>query len=138
MPLKFDASNNLFVVGTITTVPPSNASTNLAQWAASTLGVPTNFGTTPGAVISGSVNASLFIGTTVAVAATAGVLLVGIEGRAGTSLETTAGILDTNLKNVNNAVVVTSAAGIQKVGISDSTGTTLTSLVKGTQAANAL
>lgn len=37
-----------------------------ATWAGTALGTPTNFGTTPTAVIAGSVNASLFIGTTVA------------------------------------------------------------------------
>jgi len=55
-----------------TTQPVSLASTtvtntvaeNLTQWASTVLGVPTNFGTTPGAVIAGSVNASLFSGTT--------------------------------------------------------------------------
>lgn len=37
--------------------------TNMTQWASTVLGTPTNFGTTPGAVIAGSVNASLFSGT---------------------------------------------------------------------------
>lgn len=37
---------------------------DVSKWANTTLGVPTNFGTTPGAVIAGSVNASLFSGTT--------------------------------------------------------------------------
>jgi hypothetical protein len=58
--------------------------------------------------------------------------------RAGTSLETTAGVLDHNLKNVGNSVVVSAAAGIQMVGISDSAGIALSSVVKGTQAAHAL
>lgn len=42
----------------------ANCSINLGNWGGSALGTPTNFGTTPGAVISGSVNASLFSGTT--------------------------------------------------------------------------
>src|SRR6266478_5999045 len=57
--------------------------------------------------------------------AAAGVQLVGIEGRAGTSLETTAGILDENIKNVGNSAVVTAAAGVQKVGISGNAAATL-------------
>ena len=52
--------------------------------------------------------------------ATTGVQLVGIEGRAGTSFETTAGVLDNNLKNVGNNAVVTAANGVQKVGITGS------------------
>lgn len=55
--------------------------------------------------------------------ATTGVQLVGIEGRAGTSLETTAGVLDYNLKNVNNVAVNigTGAAstGTQRVAVSN-------------------
>jgi hypothetical protein len=39
-------------------------------WGGTNLGTPTNFGTTPGAVIAGSVNSSLFVGTT-AVSSTA-------------------------------------------------------------------
>jgi hypothetical protein len=42
----------------------ANCSINLANWAGTALGTPTNFGTTPGAVVAGSVNASLFQGTT--------------------------------------------------------------------------
>lgn len=38
--------------------------TNLTKWAGTTLGAPTNFGTTPTAVVAGSVNASIFAGTT--------------------------------------------------------------------------
>jgi hypothetical protein len=100
----------------------ANQSVNLAQWAATTLGVPTNFGTTPGAVIAGSVNSSTFIGTVAAVAASAGVQKVGIAGGAGTSLETTAGVLDNNLKNINNSAVSTAATGVQKVGVVGNAG----------------
>lgn len=48
-------------------VDPTGTTTqpiNLASWASTALGTPTNFGVTPGAVIAGSVNASLFSGTT--------------------------------------------------------------------------
>lgn len=49
---------------------------------------------------------------------TTGVQKVGIVGgTSGTSLESTAGVLDENLKNVGNSAVVTAASGVQKVGI---------------------
>jgi len=51
------------------------------------MGVMTNFGSTPGAVKALNANASLFIGTVVAVAASAGVQKVGISGNAGASLD---------------------------------------------------
>lgn len=60
-------------------------------WAGSTLGAAQNFGTTPGAVIVGAVNSSTFIGTTVAVAASAGVQKVGISGATGVTLDTAYG-----------------------------------------------
>jgi hypothetical protein len=41
-----------------------NCSMNFGNWAGTALGTPTAFGTTPGAVVAGSVNASLFSGTT--------------------------------------------------------------------------
>jgi len=66
------------VSGTVTTTPPANASTNVAQVA----------------------------GATTATAAS-GVQKVGVVGGAGTSLETTAGVIDQNLKNVGNAAVLT-------------------------------
>lgn len=63
-------------------------------------------------------------GSAVVTAAT-GVQKVGIVGGTGTSLETTAGVLDYNLKNVANAAVVTAAAGVQKVGIVGNAGATV-------------
>jgi hypothetical protein len=65
--------------------------TDMQMWAGTQLGTPTNFGTTPGAVVAGSVNSSVFIGTTAAVAASAGVQKVGISGNAGASLDSTVG-----------------------------------------------
>jgi hypothetical protein len=64
---------------------------NANKWGGTLLGTPTNFGTTPGAVIAGSVNSSLFIGTTVAVASSAGVQKVGITGNAAATLDSTIG-----------------------------------------------
>jgi hypothetical protein len=46
--------------------------------------------------------------------------------------------LKTDISSVAGTATVTAAAGIPKVGISDSVGTALNSVVKGTQAANAL
>lgn len=53
------------VAGTVNTTPPSNASTNVAQWASQTLGSMANYGTSPGAVLVPGVNA--FITNTPAV-----------------------------------------------------------------------
>jgi hypothetical protein len=64
---------------------------NVGKWGGTALGTPTNFGTTPGAVIAGSVNSSLFIGTTVATAAAAGIQKVGISGNAGASVDAATG-----------------------------------------------
>jgi hypothetical protein len=117
-------ANPLPVTLTSTTITGTVAE-NLTQVAGTTLGATavTNFGTAPSAAAVPGVNASLFIGTTVATAATAGVQLVGIEGRAGTSLETTAGVIDHNLKNVGNTAVVTAGiAGVQKVGVIGGSG----------------
>ena len=55
---------------------------NLTQWASTALGTPTNFGTTPGAVIAASANVSLFAGTT-ALSQTGGSLNVNITGGGG-------------------------------------------------------
>jgi len=45
------------VSGTVTTTPPANASTNIAQINAVALGSPSNYGTSPGAVAVAGVNA---------------------------------------------------------------------------------
>ncbi len=58
------------------------------------------------------------------VSAAAGVQEVGIVGSTGTTFETTAGVIDHNVKNIANATVATAASGVQKVGIVGSTGTT--------------
>lgn len=71
--LSTDLAGNLRTTASIT----GTSAFNLAQWAGTVLGTPTNFGTTPGAVIAGSVNASLFSGTT-ALTNTAGALNVSL------------------------------------------------------------
>jgi hypothetical protein len=56
------------VVDTAPTTAVSESGTwnvGVNNWGGTALGTPTNFGTTPGAVIAGSVNSSLFIGTTI-------------------------------------------------------------------------
>jgi hypothetical protein len=50
-------TNTVAVSGTITTTPPSNASTNLTQLNSVALGSPSNYGTSPGAVSVQGVNA---------------------------------------------------------------------------------
>lgn len=66
-------TNTVTVTGTVTanqgTSPwvvsctAANCAVNMSQWASTALGGPTAFGSTPGAVTVGQVNASLFIGT---------------------------------------------------------------------------
>lgn len=65
--------------------------TSLDSWGNTTLGTPTNFGTTPGGVIAGSVNSSLFLGTVAAATAAAGVQKVGITGNAGAAMDAAIG-----------------------------------------------
>jgi hypothetical protein len=73
-----DTGSTTAVTGTVAvTQSTSPWVDNLTQWASTALGVPTNFGTTPGAVIAGSVNASLFSGTT-ALTNTGGALNVNV------------------------------------------------------------
>lgn len=69
---------------------------------ATALGTPTAFGTTPGAVNALQVNSSVFIGTTVAVAAAAGIQKVGISGNAGATFDAviTAGTAAANMVQV--------------------------------------
>lgn len=70
-----DAGGRLVVTGAGGTFPVTQSTSpwvvslasttvDLTKWAGTTLGTPTNFGTTPTAVIAGSVNASIFSGTT--------------------------------------------------------------------------
>jgi hypothetical protein len=82
----------------------------VAQWGGTTLGTPTNFGTTPGAVVAGSDNASIFVGTT------------AVRSNQTT---TATGVVDTNLAGIVGTTAVTSAAGVQKVGISGATAVAL-------------
>ena len=95
------------ILGLVASTPPTYTSGNgnsislttsgalrqdSTSYAGTALGAPTNFGTTPGAVISGSVNASLFLGTTAA-ATTSGALNVANRPAAPTtSLFTSAAI----------------------------------------------
>jgi hypothetical protein len=58
--LSTDLAGNLRTTSTIS----GTSAFNLAQWAGTVLGTPTNYGTSPGAVIAGSVNA--FVTNTVA------------------------------------------------------------------------
>lgn len=113
--------------------------TNVTQWASTTLGVPTNFGTTPTAVIAASVNASMFSGTTAlgtpntfgTTAPTGAALGTNASLFVGTTLvrtnqtTTATGAVDVNNVGVAGTTMVAAAAGIQKVGISGATAATL-------------
>src|ERR1700688_2733468 len=78
---------------------------NMTQWASTCLGVPTTFGTTPGAVIAGSVNASLFSGTT-AITQTAGALNVNVTS---TTITGTVAVTQSTTPWVDN---LTQVAGV--------------------------
>jgi hypothetical protein len=80
---------------------------------------------------------SIVGGNTVATAAN-GVQKIGIVGSTGTSFETTAGVLDNNLKNVNNSTVATAAAGVQKVGIVGNSGVAVDAATGAAPPANAV
>lgn len=87
-----------------------NQLVGVQNWGGVTLGAPTNFGTTPTAVKVGSVNSSLFIGTTVSQQAAAGMQRVGIAGGAsGTAIDTAVGSTATNALTVTS--VPNSTAG---------------------------
>jgi hypothetical protein len=131
--LTVDTSQNLKI--SASSLPlPTGASTSAKQPALGTAGtasvdvltVQGIASMTPlkvdGSGVTQPVNLAQIAGVTV-VAAAAGVQKVGIVGGAGTSLETTAGILDHNVKNIANVAVVTAAAGVQKVGVVGGTGT---------------
>jgi hypothetical protein len=68
-----------------------NLYTDTNYWSGVALGDPSNFGTTPGAVTVQGVNASLFVGTTVATAAAAGILKVGVSGATGATFDAVIG-----------------------------------------------
>jgi hypothetical protein len=98
-----------------TTVPifctAANCPVNVSQWGGTALGTPTNFGTTPGAVIAESVNASLFSGTT----ALGTPNTFGTTAPTGNALGTNAALfLGTTLARTNQT---TTAAGVVDVNI---------------------
>lgn len=95
------------------TCTAANCPINAAQWGGTNLGTPTNFGTTPGAVIAGSVNSSCFISTTACVAAAAGIQKVGISGNAGATLDAASnGAQPTNQLWVVNSVSTAATAAV--------------------------
>lgn len=129
-----------------TAIPPVSAAGNsredLIAWAGTALGTPTNFGTTPTAVIAGSVNSSLFAGTVSVPSGTLGTSPGAVAGTiptnstlilgttvARTNQATTAtGTLDVNVVGLIGTTAVQAAAGIPKTGISGATAATLDSV----------
>lgn len=90
-----------------------------------------------GSVYAAQLDLTSIAGTSTATAAS-GVQLIGVEGRAGTSLETTAGVLDHNLKNVGNSAVSTAATGVQKVGVVGNAGAAVDAAAGATAPSNAV
>jgi hypothetical protein len=88
-------STSPWVVSLASTTITNTVAENLTQWASTVLGTPTNFGTTPGAVIVGSVNASLFSGTT-ALTNTGGSLNVNLTSGTVTITGAVSGSLTNN------------------------------------------
>lgn len=140
-PLPVELSDGTQAVGTagnplsVNVITGGGSNASVGATGAAIPASATEIGGSDGALLravkvdtDGTLNGDLTkIGGSAVVTAAAGVQLVGIEGRAGTSLETTAGVLDENIKNVGNSAVATAAAGIQKVGLTDGTGTAITS-----------
>lgn len=140
------------VSGTVTTTPPSNASTNIAQWAGSTLGAMANYGASPGAVLVPGVNAfitntpavtlaSTTITGTVAVTQSTSPWADNITQFGGTNLSTGTGAggagiprvtlsndsslaanQSVNVAQIAGAATSTAASGVQKVGIVGNAG----------------
>jgi hypothetical protein len=91
---------------------------NLVSWAGTALGTPTNFGTTPTAVIAGSVNASMFSGTTALGAPNT----FGTTAPTGNALGVNAALfVGTTLARTNQA---TTAAGVVDVNVVGTLGAT--------------
>jgi hypothetical protein len=123
--------------------------------AGTALGVPTNFGTTPGAVVAASVNASLFSGTTAlgtpntfgTTAPTGNALGVNSSLFLGTTLATAAtfgttasgtGLLVNASLFCGTTVCGTAASGVQKVGIVGNAGAAVDAATGAAPPANAV
>lgn len=92
---------------------------DLASVNGTALGTPTNFGTTPTAVVAASVNASLFSGTTA----------LGTPNTFGTTAPTGAALGCNVSPFIGTTLAVAASAGVQKVGISGATGATMDAVV---------
>lgn len=99
---------------------------NMSQWGGTTLGTPTAFGTTPGAVVAGSANVSLFQGTAI-ISNTNPTFASITDGTTKATVIAATAALKTDLSSVAGTATVTAAAGVQKVGIVGSTNATLDS-----------
>jgi hypothetical protein len=151
------------VSGTVSTTPPSNASTNLTQVDGVSLGSPSTYGTSPGAVEVIGVNA--FVTNTVPVTGTffqttqpiSGTVTADIVGHAGATLDGTAGSPSTGVLTVqgvsggtglpvSGTVSVTnfanplpvSQSGTWTTTVTQATASNLNATVTGTVSVNAL
>lgn len=121
------------------------------------LGTPTNFGTTPTAVVAASVNASLFSGTTalgtpntfgttaptgnalgVNASLFSGTTVLGTPNTFGTTAPTGAALGCNVSPFIGTTLAVAASAGVQKVGISGATGATMDGAIAAVPPANAL
>lgn len=116
------AQSGTWNIGSITTLPALVAGTanigdvDIDKWGGTSLGTPTNFGTTPGAVIASSANASIFLGT---VAASSG------NGASGTGVLRVAQVNDGTgvLATVTTVSTVTNLSQLGGNAIAMNTGT---------------
>jgi hypothetical protein len=91
--------------------------TNVGKWAGTTLGAPSNFGTTPGAVAVPGVNSNLFIAGSAAInTGVTGEQKVGIAGAAGGTLDTTTAAATTPLNGLATLVGYIQAAPTPTTG----------------------
>src|SRR5271170_1920589 len=111
---------------------------NMSQWGGTTLGTPTAFGTTPGAVVVGAANVSLFQGTAV-ISNTNPTFASITDGTTKVTVIAATAALKTDLSSVAGTATSTAAAGVAKVGIVGNTAATLDSTnTAATAPANAL
>jgi hypothetical protein len=127
----------------VTTVPPSNASTNVTQWNTTSLGVPTAYGTAP--TTGNYLGANVFVTNTPTVSGT----VTANQGTHGTAANgwfseltdgvNTAGVAPavTAATTSQPAVVVASSPNtIAQDNVSQVGGTAVAAQAKGTQASN--
>jgi hypothetical protein len=130
---QLDTSSRLITVGAGTVGTPaggvvtvqgvsggSTLGVGLTSWGGTNLGTPTNFGSTPGAVIAGGVNSSLFVSTTAVrtnqTTTATGVLDVNLVGTLGATNSATNGAFSRLTDNTTAITAAVSALGTAPTG----------------------